>query len=193
MPDDPDVVEAVQATKSVDVTIGRLEDDARFEFGDKATLTGNTELGGEVGFDVSDGGDVHDMESGDVGDEKLEFAEDAEVDAASGEEIGHGILVIIDTGDPVITVHVVDVEQIECIDTEPYILEVLSNARLDVVFLVVKETVTHANVHTPIGGGTENLLLSAAMGRTERQTVGIVGTEIHFPPIRVGEVVAEVE
>ena len=94
---------------------------------------------------------------------------DAAVDLQAGEIVGHGVLRIADVGDPVVGVDVLDAQEIEGIESEPYVLEDFAEAVLNVPVFVFDEAVTHAHVHA---------LVCRGAGRSRRHVLSF------YPPAR---------
>ena len=86
---------------------------------------------------------------------------------SSRQVIWHRILMICYVRDPVITVHVGYVENVECIDAHPDVAESTAYPCIDVPVLVLEQAVTDAQIDTAVTGHAEHLLFAACMGRTE--------------------------
>ena len=89
------------------------------------------------------------------------------VHARAREIIRYGIAVVLGVGNPVVGVHIVDAEDVEGVEAEPYIAEGALPPLGDVALFVVHEAVAHANIHTTVGWSTEDMSLTTRVGRPE--------------------------
>ena len=81
----------------------------------------------------------------------LKFQENAGIELATRQIIRHGILLVGYIGYPIVAVHVVDAEEVQTIYSQHHILQ-------EVLLLpaaVVEQLITHTDICTAIGGGTE--------------------------------------
>ena len=123
----------------------------------------------------------------------LEFHEQSCIEAQACEVVGYCIAVVFGVGNPVVGVHILDAQGIECIKPQPYVAEVPLPSILYVTFLIVYQAIAHADVDTAVSRSTEDESLSTRMRGTERQAVGIYGTKVHLPAVRPGEIVGKAE
>lgn len=85
-----------------------------------------------------------------------ELYEQAGIESHAREVVGHGVAVALGVGDPVVGVHVVDVEEVEGVETEPYVAEVALPTMPDGTLFVVDKAVTHTYIYTSVGRGAED-------------------------------------
>ena len=97
----------------------------------------------------------------------LELHQYSCVDEAACEVVGYGIVVVVDVLYPIVGVYIVDAQDVECVNTKPHVLEPAAYAGAVVAFFVVEQTVGHANVHTTVGRGVEDMAFAAAVGRAK--------------------------
>ena len=69
----------------------------------------------------------------------LEVHGQSHIELAACEVVGHGILDAVHVGHPVVTAHVADVEQVECVNAQPDALEVAKEATRGLVSLAQDE------------------------------------------------------
>jgi hypothetical protein len=56
----------------------------------------------------------------------LKLYENAHIDLTTSEIVGYGVLLTGYIGNPIVRVHVVDAEEVQAIDTQPYVLHPLA-------------------------------------------------------------------
>ena len=86
----------------------------------------------------------------------LEFEDEAEVELATCQVIGDGILDVVDVCNPVITAYVGDVEEVENIKCQCDVLEMTPEVvRAHPVFLIAHKLITHPDIYTFISRSSE--------------------------------------
>ena len=98
----------------------------------------------------------------------LKFQKNAGIELSAGKIIRYGVLLTGYICHPVIAVYVVYAEEVEAIYPQHYILQegfLLTAA-------VVEQLITHTDICTAIGGGTETVGFQLSVGCCKRKAIG---------------------
>ena len=99
----------------------------------------------------------------------LKFKPYTYIEKPAGKVVGNSILLAQDICNPVIRIDITDTEKVQTVDSEPNI----SEGTTGMTVIVIERTVAHADVYSLIGRCTKGMRFYAAVGRSERQSVGI--------------------
>ena len=102
----------------------------------------------------------------------LKFQKNTGIELSAGKIIRYGVLLAGYISHPVIAVYVVYAEEVEAIYPQHHILQ----EGLLLTAAVVEQLITHTDICTAIGGGTETVGLQLSVGCCKRKTIGKVTT-----------------
>ena len=91
-----------------------------------------------------------------------EFHAQLGVDESACQVVGYGVLLVADVSHPVVGVDVVDAEEVEAIDAQPYTFQSEGCA-----FFVLVCQIAQSDVGSTIGRSTELLVFQSSVGRSE--------------------------
>ena len=105
------------------------------------------------------------------------------------EIIWHGILMIRNICNPIVTIYVVNAKQVEAVNAHPHI----SEEAFAVTFAVVEEFVAHADVGAFVGRSPKRVAFELSVRSREGQSVGLGQFQAHSPTGGSREIIGKIE